>query len=70
MSEMNFEKAVARLEDIVAKLESGDCPLDKTVELYDEGLKIAELCKKQLGEAKQRVVSLEEYRKEISANED
>ncbi len=69
MKEMSFEKAVERLEEIVTTLEKGDCPLDKTVELYDEGLKLSQLCKTQLENAHQRVVTLEQFGEENGENE-
>ena len=37
-----------RLEKIVAKLEKGDIPLEKSVELYSEGVRLSAICKKQL----------------------
>ena len=54
----NFEENMKKLGTIVAKLEKGDVPLEKAVELYGEGVKLSAVCKKQLDEA--RIVITEE----------
>lgn len=53
--EINFEKSLARLEEIVASLENGDCELDKSLALFEEGVSLVNSCKKKLDEATQRV---------------
>jgi exodeoxyribonuclease VII small subunit len=50
-----FEASLARLEKIVAELEQGDIELEKSLKLYEEGAKLIELCRKQLGEAQLRI---------------
>ena len=69
MSQLTFEKAELRLQEIVKELEFGECTLDKSIELYDEGLKLASFCSKKLEEAQQKIISLEEYIKEQNDNE-
>lgn len=70
MSELTYEKAIARLEEIVSVLEDGKADLQETIELYDEGLKLAAFCNEALKTAKQKVVTIEEYIKEKSNDED
>ncbi|MBO5796760.1 MAG: exodeoxyribonuclease VII small subunit [Clostridia bacterium] len=57
-TEWTFEKAMARLEQIVAALESGRCPLDDSMKLFEEGTRLTAYCAKQLKEAEQKIVKL------------
>ena len=50
-----FEKNLERLDAIVHELEDADLPLDKALDLYEEGMKLSEFCQKQLEEAEGRV---------------
>jgi exodeoxyribonuclease VII small subunit len=50
-----FEKNLERLDAIVHELEDADLPLDKALQLYEEGMKLSEFCHKQLEEAEGRV---------------
>jgi exodeoxyribonuclease VII small subunit len=50
-----FEKNMDKLASIVHQLEDSDLPLEKALELYEEGVKISEVCQKQLDEAEGRV---------------
>jgi len=54
-ADMNFEDALKHLEDIVRKLESGDVPLDKSIELYSQGEKLRGLCQKRLEAAQAKI---------------
>jgi exodeoxyribonuclease VII small subunit len=56
--DMRFEEALERLREIVTRLNSGDIPLDETVKLFEEGVKLAELCRRQLEDAKLRIETL------------
>ena len=49
--EMNYSKAVERLEEIVQALERGGIPLDETLKLYDEGAKLLNFCQQELASA-------------------
>ncbi len=69
MSNLTYESAIKRLEEIVSLLENGNCDLNSTVELYDEGLKLAAFCNDALKTAKQKITTIEEYIKEQSDNE-
>ena len=46
--EISFENALDRLEEIVDLLESGENPLEKSLELFEEGVKLVKLCNKKL----------------------
>jgi exodeoxyribonuclease VII small subunit len=50
-----FEAALAELEAVVKQLEGGDLPLEKSLELFERGMVLSDLCRKQLEEAEQRV---------------
>ena len=52
---MTFEAAMARLEEIVRLLESGNAPLDVSLALYEEGVALVRLCTSRLDNAQQRV---------------
>ncbi|HEY6012238.1 MAG TPA: exodeoxyribonuclease VII small subunit [Nitrospirota bacterium] len=55
MAEKKFEAALARLEEIVKELESGDLPLERSLKLFEEGIKLSRLCNKRLEDAERRV---------------
>ena len=54
-TKVSFESNIKRLEQIVAGLEEGDAELDKSLKLYEEGAKLIEACRRQLGEAETRI---------------
>lgn len=51
----SFEKNLERLDSIVRQLEDADLPLEKALQLYEEGMKLSEVCHKQLQAAEGRV---------------
>ena len=53
--ELNFEEAMARLEQIVRALEGGNVPLDESLTLYEEGVKLVKLCSSRLDNAEKRI---------------
>ena len=57
-TDMTFEKAMDRLEQIVAALEGGKCSLDDSLKLFEEGTKLTAYCNAQLKEAEQKIVKL------------
>ena len=57
--ELTFEKATERLDEIVRILERGDAPLDKSLEIFEEGAKLIKVCGKMLDEAEQKVIGLQ-----------
>ena len=55
---VSFEEAIGRLEEIVRQLENGDVPLEDSIRLYEEGMKLGKMCRKILDEADLRVRQL------------
>jgi exodeoxyribonuclease VII small subunit len=55
MAEKKFEDALSRLEQIVKELESGDLPLELSLKLFEEGIKLSRICNKRLEDAERRV---------------
>jgi exodeoxyribonuclease VII small subunit len=55
-----FEERLARLEQIVTKLESGDVGLDESLKLYAEGAGLIKDCRKTLAEAEKKIAKLSE----------
>ena len=54
-TDMTFETAIARLEEIVRLLESGSAPLDESLSLFEEGVGLVKLCNARLDSAEQKV---------------
>jgi len=54
----DFESALKSLEDIVTQLEGGDLTLDRSLELFEEGVKISRFCNSKLEEAERKVETL------------
>nr|WP_251127302.1 exodeoxyribonuclease VII small subunit [Exiguobacterium sp. s63] len=53
--EQTFEAALERLEQIVAQLESGDVPLEEAMTLYEEGVRLSEMCQTKLSAAEKKM---------------
>ena len=56
----DFEAAIAELETIVKKLEDGDLPLEKSLELYERGVQLSRFCHARLEDAEKRIEILNE----------
>jgi len=56
----NLEKSLESLEKIVDELESGDLPLEKAMQKFEEGIKLTRSCQAALREAEQKVEILME----------
>lgn len=54
-SELKFEDALKRLEEITATLESGGAGLEEMLKLYQEGMELLQFCEKKLEEAQQKI---------------
>ena len=54
-----FEQNIERIDEIVNLLEKGDAQLDKSLSLFEEGVKLIETCGKMLDDAEQIVVRLQ-----------
>jgi exodeoxyribonuclease VII small subunit len=57
---MSFEESLDRLNDIVKRLEDGDVPLEESMKLYEEGMRLGRLCKGIVREAEERMKRLTE----------
>lgn len=66
---MTFEKAITRLEQIVGILEGGQCTLDDSLKLFEEGTKLTAYCSKSLKQAEQKIVKLMDETKEPDGQE-
>jgi exodeoxyribonuclease VII small subunit len=53
--ELNFEKAMGRLEEIVEQMESGKLLLEDLIVRYEEGMKLVKICQERLASAEQRI---------------
>ncbi|MBI2095365.1 MAG: exodeoxyribonuclease VII small subunit, partial [Candidatus Omnitrophica bacterium] len=53
--EIAFEIALKKLETIVENLENGELSLEEALKSYEEGVRMADLCSKRLGEAEKKV---------------
>jgi exodeoxyribonuclease VII small subunit len=56
----DFEAALAELDAIVKKLEDGDLPLEKSLELYERGVQLSRFCQARLEETERRIEILNE----------
>ena len=59
----NFEATIAELESIVAQMESGNLPLDQSINAYKRGAALLQTCQQSLASAEQQVRILTEANK-------
>jgi exodeoxyribonuclease VII small subunit len=52
---LSFEKAMARLDEIVERLESGEASLDETIRLFEEGKRLGQECRRQLTAVEKKI---------------
>ncbi len=57
-SEPSFEQILARLQDVVERLESGELPLEESLAVFEEGIRLSRLGARRLDEAERRVEEL------------
>jgi exodeoxyribonuclease VII small subunit len=55
ISSLSFEKALAALEDIVARLEAGKVDLEESIKIYERGEALRKHCEAKLKEAEARI---------------
>lgn len=58
IAELSFEDALRELEGIVAKLESGDAPLQQAIDLYERGDALRKQCAARLDAAQARIEAI------------
>ena len=56
--EPTFEEALKNLENVVAKLESGETNLEESIRLFEEGMRLSVLCQKRLDDADKKIETL------------
>ncbi|SFF02497.1 Exodeoxyribonuclease VII small subunit [Paenibacillus catalpae] len=54
-SELSFEEAMEQLEKIVERLENGDVPLETAIDLFQEGMKLSQLCGGKLEQVERKI---------------
>ena len=52
---MNFEVALARLESVVSRLESGDLTLSESLRTFEEGVGLSRQCAERLDQVEARI---------------
>ena len=57
MTEQNatFEAALKQLEEIVQRLEKGELPLEESLKLYEDGIRLSRYCHAKLEEAEGKI---------------
>lgn len=55
---LSFEEAFKKLEKLVEKMESGGLTLEQATALYEDGLKLAQICSTRLDEAELKITKL------------
>jgi exodeoxyribonuclease VII small subunit len=50
-----FEKAFQQLEKIVQRLEGEELPLDESLQLFEEGIRLSRFCHQRLGEVEKKI---------------
>lgn len=57
---LSFEEALKKMDDIITKMDSDSISLEESVSLYTEGIKLADICDKELSKTKQKVSMIED----------
>lgn len=57
-NELSFEEALANLEEIVKKLETGEVPLDDAISEFNKAMKFAKTCDDKLKNAEDAITKL------------
>ena len=58
MAKKTFEQAMKQLEQIVQQLEAGEMPLEKALQLFEEGVKLSRYCAEKLDGTEKKVTLL------------
>lgn len=57
-TELTYEKAVKRIEEISSLLESGKVSIDESLELFKESVELVSFCEKKLKDAEQKIITI------------
>jgi exodeoxyribonuclease VII small subunit len=63
---LTFEEGLQQLETIVKEMESGELPLERALELFERGMKLSGVCRKQLEDAETRIEILTKRAGEVT----
>lgn len=63
---LSFEQAMEKLEEIVQKLETGDIPLEKAIDYYQEGMVLSKICNDKLKNVQEKMVKIVNEQGEIT----
>jgi exodeoxyribonuclease VII small subunit len=55
MTDLKFEDCLARLQQIVTALETGNLPLEESLKVFEEGIAMARHCQRYLEDAQRRI---------------
>ncbi len=56
--QFNFDQSLRQLEKIVEKMEEDDLPLEESIKLFEEGMKLSKTCQAALKEAEGKIQKL------------
>ena len=62
----NFEETLKKLEAIVDQLESGDVDLEKSVQLYEEGMRLKKICEEKLKNVEMQIKKIKTNNNKIT----
>ena len=60
MENLSFEESLAKLEEIVNKLENGDVPLDDAIEEFKNAMELVKICNDKLNAAEESIAKIVE----------
>ncbi|MFH1708147.1 MAG: exodeoxyribonuclease VII small subunit [Planctomycetota bacterium] len=58
MASLSYEDALAKIQEIAARLESGDMPLEESIKSYEQALKLIKTCYEALNKAEKKLQEL------------
>ena len=58
MAGLSYEEALQKIQEIAAKLESGELPLEESIKSYEQALKLIKTCYEALNRAEKKLQSL------------
>ena len=63
--ELSFEQALANLEEIIQRMESGEAPLDSLITNYQNGIRMLKFCRKKIESAEMKIKKVQEKNGEL-----
>ena len=64
-NDITFEQALANLEEIIQRMESGEAPLDSLITHYQTGVKMLKLCREKIEAAEINIKEVQERDEEL-----